>query len=170
MKTNKSLRILAVLPLSALVALSLSGCTLLYPHWGATGLPSDTPSASATNPQPSASASASNSVSPTPTATPVQPATLHIIQSNIDATVGVIDVVAEVTNVTEDGGNCTLSITSGAATKTQTVKAESNVDGTQCFPMEITLTGLPKGAANFKVTYSSPGYSGSTGPQAVTIQ
>jgi hypothetical protein len=171
MKQAKSALVmaLAVVPL----VVSLSGCTLLYPHWGATGLPSDTPSGSASasaSTQPSASASASASVSPTPTVKPVQPATLHILQSNVDATAGVIDVVAEVTNVSEDGGHCTLTITSGAVSKTQTVKAESNVDSTQCFPMEITLVGLPKGAASFKVNYSSTGYSGSTGPQAVTIQ
>lgn len=170
MKNKNSLRAILALPLVAMASLSLSGCTLLYPHWGATGLPSDTPSESASTAAPSASASASTSASASPSSVPVQPATLHIIQSNVDATVGVIDVVAEVTNVSEDGGHCTLSITSGANTKTQTVKAESNVDGTQCFPMEITLTGLAKGPATFKVTYSSAGYSGSTGPQAVTIQ
>jgi hypothetical protein len=172
MNGKKSLKTATVAALAALVSLTLSGCTLLYPHWGATGLPSDSASASASMPEPSNSASttATASASASPTTVPVQPATLHIIQSNVDSTIGVIDVVAEVTNVTEDGGRCTLSITAGASTKTQTVKAESNVDGTQCFPMEITLTGLPKGPATFKVSYSSTGYSGSTGPQAVTIQ
>ena len=170
MNSNKSLKAATALATAALVSLTLSGCTLLYPHWGATGLPSDSATASPTIPEPSTSATASASVSASPTTVPVQPATLHIIQSNLDSTVGVIDVVAEVTNVSEDGGRCTLTITAGAATKTQTVKAESNVDGTQCFPMEITLMGLPKGPATFKVSYTSAGYSGSTGPQAVTIQ
>jgi hypothetical protein len=168
---NNKKKSLMALPAVTLLAVTLSGCTLLYPHWGATGLPSDSASSSSSaSAQPSSSASASASASPTPSVKPVQPATLHIIQSNVDATAGVIDVVAEITNVSEDGGHCTLTITAGAATKTQTVKAESNVDSTQCFPMEITLAGLPKGPASFKVTYSSPGYTGNTGPQAVTLQ
>lgn len=159
------------LPLVAILTATLSGCTLLYPHWGATGLPSDSASSSSSaSVQPSPSSSVSPSASPSPTLKPVQSAKIHIIQSNVDATAGVIDVIAEITNVTEDGGRCTLTITAGAAIKTQTVKAESNVDSTQCFPMEITLAGLPKGPASYKVTYSSIGYTGSTGPLAVTIQ
>lgn len=167
MRISKSKLAFAVV--AAPVVLSLSGCSLLYPHWGATGLPSDTPSSSqsaSTEP----SATATDSATPTPSATPVQLAKMHIIQSNLDATAGVIDVIAEVTNAAEDGGTCTLSITSGAVTKSQTVKAEINVDSTQCFPMEVTLSGLPKGPASFKVTYSSKSFAGTTGPQAVTIQ
>ena len=167
MRISKSKLALALA--AAPLALGLTGCSLLYPHWGATGLPSDTPSVSdSASVGPSASASASET--PTPSATPVQLAKLHIIQSNLDATAGVIDVITEITNVAEDGGTCTLSITAGGVTKSQTVKAEINVDSTQCFPMEVTLTGLPKGPATFKVVYASKGFAGSTGPQAVTIQ
>jgi hypothetical protein len=94
---------------------------------------------------------------------------LQILQSNVDGTAGVIDVVAQVTNTAENGGQCTLSVTSGSVTKTQVVRAESNVDTTQCFPMEVSFAGMPKGAATYRVSYSSAGFVGSTPAQALTI-
>ncbi len=152
----------------AVLAMSLSGCSLIYPHWGATTFPTDSQTATYSA-SPSESASASASSTPSPTTKPVQAATLQILQANVDGTAGVIDVVAQVTNTAENGGQCTLSVTSGSVTKTQVVRAESNVDTTQCFPMEISFAGMPKGAATYKVSYSSAGFVGATAAQAVTI-
>lgn len=153
---------------AATLVLGLSGCSLIYPHWGATTFPSFTPSASASvSATPTSSSSAS--ATPTPSAKPVQAAVLQILQANVDGTAGVLDVVAQVTNTAENGGQCTLTVTSGTVTKTQIVKAESNVDTTQCFPMEVSFAGMPKGAASYKVSYSSAGYVGATAQQAVTI-
>ncbi len=152
------------------LAMGLSGCSLIYPHWGATTFPTTTPSSSASSaPSASASASATASASASPSSKPIQAATLQILQSNVDGTAGVIDVVAQVTNTSENGGQCTLSVTSGSVTKTQVVRAESNVDTTQCFPMEVSFAGMPKGAATYRVSYSSAGFVGSTPAQAVTI-
>ncbi len=154
------------------LAMGLSGCSLIYPHWGATTFPTDSQTATY-SPSPStsasASATASASSSSTPSAKPVQTANLQILQANVDGTAGVIDVVAQVTNTAENGGQCTLSVTSGSVTKTQVVRAESNVDTTQCFPMEVSFAGMPKGAATYRVSYSSVGFVGSTSAQAVTI-
>jgi len=147
---------------------SLSGCSLLYPHWGETTFPTDSPSSSASS-TPSPSQSQSASASPSPSATQVKAAQVQIMDSNVDGTAGVIDVVAQVTNVAESGGQCTLTVASGGSTKTQTVKAEANVDTTQCFPMEITLTGLSSGSAAVTVTYRSAGYLGTSAAQTVTI-
>ena len=83
----------------------------------------------------------------------------------MDATAGVVDVVAQISNVAEDGGQCTLTVTSGGTSKSQTVRAESNVDTTQCFPMEVSLVGLAKGSASLTVTYKSAGYIGTSAPQ-----
>jgi hypothetical protein len=152
------------------LAMGLSGCSLIYPHWGATTFPTDSQTATySASPSTSASASASASASSTPSSKPVQAATLQILQANVDGTAGVIDVVAQVTNTAENGGQCTLSVTSGSVTKTQVVRAESNVDTTQCFPMEVSFAGMPKGAASYRVSYSSVGFAGSTTAQAVTI-
>ncbi|MFM7029660.1 MAG: hypothetical protein ACKOWK_01160 [Micrococcales bacterium] len=152
----------------ALAVASLSGCSLLYPHWGATTFPTDSPSSSQVS-TPTPSDSQSTSASPSPSATQVRAAQVQIMDYNVDGTAGVIDVVAQVTNVAETGGQCTLTVTSGGSTKTQTVKAEANVDTTQCYPMEITLTGLNSGSAVVTVTYRSAGYLGTSPGQAVTI-
>jgi len=152
------------------LAMGLSGCSLIYPHWGATTFPTDSQTATySAAPSTSASASPTASASATPSTKPVQAATLQILQANVDGTAGVIDVVAQVTNTAENGGQCTLSVTSGSVTKTQVVRAESNVDTTQCFPMEVSFAGMPKGAATYRVSYSSVGFVGSTSAQAVTI-
>jgi hypothetical protein len=86
----------------------------------------------------------------------------------VDATAGVVDVVAQVTNVAEDGGQCTLTVTSGGTSKSQTVRAESNVETTQCYPMEVSLAGLAKGSASITVTYKSAGFVGTSAPQVFT--
>ena len=163
MKSAKSVSALAI---GALLVASLSGCTALYPHWGATDFPTDGPtSTSIDTPTPTQSASAT----PTQSATPVQAAKVQLMNVNVDATNGVVDVVAQIINVSEDGGSCTLSIASGSTTKQQTVKAESNVDTTQCYPMEISLAGLASGTGTVTVTYKSAGYVGSSLSQAITI-
>lgn len=163
MKPAKSLSALAI---GALLVASLSGCTALYPHWGATDFPTDGPTSTGTAvPTPTQSASAT----PTPSVTPVQAAKVQLMNVNLDATAGVVDVVAQVTNVSEDGGTCTLTLASGSTSKQQTVKAESNVDTTQCFPMEVSLSGLASGTGTVTVTYKSSGYVGSSLSQAVTI-
>jgi len=151
---------------AAALAAALSGCSALYPHWGATDFPTDSPSSSASA---SASASQSASASPTQSATPVQAAKVQLMNVNVDATNGVVDVVAQITNVSEDGGSCTLNVVSGSTSKQQSVRAESNVETTQCFPMEISLSGLASGTASVTVTYKSAGYVGSSLSQAITI-
>ncbi|MEY2945297.1 MAG: hypothetical protein RL243_39 [Actinomycetota bacterium] len=153
-----------VVAAATLLSLSLSGCSVLYPHWGATDFPTDSPAGTASStPTPTSSASAS------PSTVPVQAAKVQLMQVNVDATAGVVDVVAQITNVSEDGGSCTLSVVSGSTSKQQTVRAESNVDTTQCFPMEVSLTGLSSGTGTVTVTYKSAGYVGSSLSQAITI-
>ena len=170
-KTAAAVRVLSSGVAAITIAAAISGCSVLYPHWGATDFPTDGPtSTSSSVPQPSASASASASVTPTPTAKPVQAAKVQLMQVNVDATNQVVDVVAAVTNATEDGGQCTLTVASGSTSKSQTVRAESNVDTTQCFPMEVSLVGLAKGTGSVTVTYKSPAYVGSSLSQTITIQ
>lgn len=153
-----------VVAAAALLTLSLSGCSMLYPHWGATDFPTDGPTSTNTSaPTPT------NSASPTQSSVPVQAAKVQLMQVQVDATAGVIDVIAQITNVSEDGGSCTITVVSGSTSKQQTVRAESNVDTTQCFPMELGLNGLTSGTGTVTVTYKSAGYVGSSLSQAITI-
>jgi hypothetical protein len=163
----KPIKFLVLAASAALLTAALSGCSALYPHWGATDFPTDGPSSTST---PVASPTPTASASPSPSAKPIQAAKVQVMQLNVDATNGVVDVVAAVTNVAEDGGQCVLTVTSGASSKSQTVRAESNVDTTQCYPMEVSLAGLAKGTGSVVVTYKSPGFVGSSQSQTISIQ
>jgi hypothetical protein len=161
---NKSISLLA----AAALAVSLSGCSMLYPNWGQKTPPIGTPSTSQQpSDQPSSSSSASTSASATPSAPAKQVAKINVVQSNVDSTG--ISVVAEAINFSEDGGSCILTYTNGTIKKTVTVKAEANATDTQCFPMNLPLTGLPKGPGLVTISYSSATHIGSSAAIAVTI-
>jgi hypothetical protein len=153
--------------LSLATALVLTGCTLFYPN---SGSPEDLiepnseiSEAPAEETSPEASPSPSPSVSPT-----MAPALLQILYS--DASGGVLNVVAEVTNFAEDGGSCTLSYYKGTtATALGTVQAERNVTSTQCFPFNIDLASVPKGDLELTVSYSSENHIGESEKFEVTI-
>lgn len=144
------------------LALSLSGCSLFYPNWGATTAPVDTPTETA-----------SPTIEPTPTQTPKptpkQPVAVDILQSNADAAGGTVSVIAQASGVSEDGGICTLNIIQGSNAKSVSAKAESNVTDTQCFPLTLSIVGLAPGDATFTVSYDSSAYSGKSVPQVITI-
>jgi hypothetical protein len=56
-------------------------------------------------------------------------------------------VIAQVDNVTESGGTCTLSVRTAGVTKSYpNVSAESNAASTQCFPITIALNGFSRRA------------------------
>jgi CCR4-NOT transcriptional regulation complex NOT5 subunit len=154
-------KIIALVAASGL-ALMLSGCSLIYPNWGTDQNPSTSQSA-----QPSESAS--GTPTPVETNSTKGEATVVVDQANVDATAGFLSVVAQVTNFNEDGGTCTLTVQAGNQSKTMSVKAESNVTTTQCFPMEISLSGLPKGTALVTVTYESAAHFGVSAGRSVLI-
>ncbi len=161
-----------VIALSVAVGLTiaLSGCSVFYPHWGETTMPTPTktasPSSSATS-QPSPTQSATASA--TPSATPKHKAVLEVLSSEVDSETGLLTVVAQVINTAEGGGQCTLKFVSGSVSKTVSAAAEANVDTTQCFPLELNLADLPSGTAAISVSYDSAGFNGSTGSEAVLI-
>ncbi len=152
------------------LSLALSGCTVFYPHWGETAMPTPTkttsPSSSASiEPSPSESATASAS----PSAAPKNKAVLEVLSSEVDSETGLLTVVAQVVNTAEGGGRCTLKFISGSTSKTVSAAAEANVDTTQCFPLELNLADLPSGTGAISVSYDSVGFAGSTGSEAVLI-
>ncbi|MEY4618269.1 MAG: hypothetical protein RL101_455 [Actinomycetota bacterium] len=144
------------------IALSLSGCALLYPNWGTDQNPGTSQSAEPTD-IPSESTSAS------PSAVPKSKANVQISDAYADAAAGVLSVVAAVSNVTQDGGTCTLILQNGNTTKRLPFKAEANVNSTQCHPMDVPLAGLVKGTAIVSVEYDSPTYFGVSATQSVVI-
>jgi len=146
------------------IALSLSGCSLLYPNWGTDQSPGTSQS-----PNPSASETASETPSATPTTVNKLKASVRIDDASADATAGVISVIAQVTNIAQDGGTCTLILQVGNSTKRLPFKSEANVTTTQCHPMEISLAGLPKGTALVSVEYESKDYFGVSAAQSVVI-
>jgi hypothetical protein len=154
-------KIIALVAASGL-ALMLSGCSLIYPNWGTDQNPSTSQSA-----QPSESAS--GTPTPVETNSTKGEATVVVDQANVDATAGFLSVLAQVSNFNEDGGTCTLTVQAGNQSKTMSVKAESNVTTTQCFPMEISLSGLPKGTALVTVTYESAAHFGVSAGRSVLI-
>lgn len=161
--SRRQLTTATTLVAAGLLSLTLAGCSVLYPNWNTTANPSDsgTPSASS-----SSTASESPSASPS---TAKAKASIMIIDSGVDAPGGVVYVVAEVTNVVEDGGLCTMTFIGAGQTKSVTGKAEINATDTQCHPLQIPLAGLPKGAGLVTVTYNSATHIGTSAAIAVTI-
>jgi hypothetical protein len=163
------LKISGIAAVAAALALTatLSGCSVLYPNWNTTANPSDSSNPSASE-SVAPTASPSASASPTPTAAKAK-AQIAFVDSGVDAAGGVIFAVAEVTNVVEDGGTCTLTFIGAGKTKAISGKAEANATDTQCHPLELSLAGLPKGAGLITVSYSSDTHSGTSTAIAVTI-
>jgi hypothetical protein len=158
----KNLRILA---LATVLAISVSGCSVLYPNWGK---PTDSPSPTVTD---------TETPSPTPTETETEtpeptklPATVEIMDAYADTQGGVLLVVAQITNFSEDGGTCTATFTGGGKSSSVTVSAESNAANTQCRTMEIPLGVLAKGMGVVTVKYDSTLHSGISTEASVTIQ
>ena len=154
-----------IVALGLATALVLAGCTLFYPN---AGTPTDeliTPTDSAsvapgdeTSQGEATSPSASPSASPSPSPT-MEAAVLNILYT--DTSAGVLNVVSEVSNFAEDGGSCTLSYYQGeTATAIATVKAERNVTSTQCFPFNVSFSGIPKGSLMLTVSYKSDNHIG----------
>ncbi len=95
---------------------------------------------------------------------------VEILDAYVDTQFGVLQVVAQVTNFSEDGGKCTATFNGGGKTVSVTGNAESNAANTQCSPIEISLSGLPKGSGVVTVTYDSSTKHGVSSSSAVTIQ
>lgn len=129
---------------------TLSGCSLFYPN------PVPTPTS-----KPTQTATPTPTVDPTPTIDPnLKKVELNLIDSSAFLDNGTVDVIAEALAVVEDDGKCTLSVTQGTASQSVTVDAESNVNSTQCFPMNVPLAGFKAGKVSYTVTYVSAKHTG----------
>jgi hypothetical protein len=80
-----------------------------------------------------------------------------------------LQVIAQITNFSEDGGNCIATLTSGGKSNSVTVTAESNASNTQCRMMEFALGNVAKGSARLIVKYESTTHSGLSQEMTVAI-
>jgi hypothetical protein len=141
---------------TTLVAVAtLTGCALFYPNLGSNETPSDpmdpSPSSSEVIPTPTESQS--------PTAAPKELAKPRLLFYEIAGSN--LQVIGEVINFAEDGGECIITFYSGnTPIIMERVPAEHNVSTTQCFPLTTALSRLPKGMVDVVIGYESAKYAG----------
>jgi hypothetical protein len=141
---------------TTLVAVAtLAGCALFYPNLGSNETPSDpmnpTPTSSEASPTPTESES--------PTTAPKELAKPRMLFYEIAGSN--LQVIGEVINFAEDGGECIITFYSGnTPIIMERVPAEHNVTTTQCFPLSTALSRLPKGIVEVVIGYESAKYAG----------
>jgi hypothetical protein len=150
---------------TTLVAVAtMAGCALFYPNIGSNETPSDP-----LNPTPTASETPEAPVeSESPEPVLKELAKPRIVFSDIVGTN--IQVVGEVMNFAEDGGECIITFyADNVPVVVERVPAEPNVSTTQCFPLTVGLSRLPKGAVDVVVAYESDRYEGQSEVTEVII-
>jgi hypothetical protein len=112
------------------------------------------------NPSPSASeASPTPTESESPTTAPKELAKPRLLFYEIAGSN--LQVIGEVINFAEDGGECIITFYSGnTPIIMERVPAEHNVSTTQCFPLTTALSRLPKGMVDVVIGYESAKYAG----------
>ena len=141
---------------TTLVAVAtLAGCALFYPNLGSNETPSDP-----MNPSPTSSeASPTPTESESPTTAPKELAKPRLLFYEIAGSN--LQVIGEVINFAEDGGECIITFYSGnTPIIMERVPAEHNVTTTQCFPLSTALSRLPKGIVEVVIGYESAKYAG----------
>jgi hypothetical protein len=149
-----------ILAAGLILALSatLTGCSIFYPNQEPTPTPTPTETPTPTT-------------TPTPTVDPnLNPVEINIRDASAFKANGTVDVIAEALGIMEEEGRCTLVVSQGSTSETVTVKAESNVNSTQCFPMSIPLQSFKAGNLKFTVTYVSETSSGVFPNGTIAIQ
>ena len=160
------------------ISLSLTGCSVFYPNWGATSLPEPvTESQTITEEEPTGTEETQTEPTPEETATPEETkepivrkeVSVEIIMAVPEPSVGALTVVAQIPSMSETGGKCIFKYLGNGVSKTMEVKAEPSSDYTQCFPIEFPLKDLPSGNGVVTVSYESEGHFGTSAPTSVVI-
>jgi hypothetical protein len=97
------------------------------------------------------------------------PATVEVISAMAYVDEGQLEVIAQVIDVVEDGGECTMKLLAGDFATDMTVGANRSSNYTQCAPMDIPLSELPGGTAVVSVSYISDIYEGESEAVSVVI-
>ena len=166
----------------ALAGLSLSGCSAFVPSWNAQPTPIEInneseapdvnePEQEQAEPEPESSPEPDTEPDPEPEPETVEPepVTVEIISAMSYVDEGQLEVIAQVFDVVEDGGECTLRLLAGDFETELTVGANRSSNYTQCAPMDIPLSELPGGTAIVDVSYLSENYKGESAPVSVVI-
>ena len=166
------------------VSATLTGCSVFYPNWGATGLPDEpeitqTVESSATetessepeqSEEPEAVAEPSESTEESPAAEiKRKQVQVEVIMAIAEPDFGVLTVVAQIPGLSEAGGNCIMRFIGSDKEATMEVKAEPSSDYTQCFPIEFPLDQLPSGNGIVTVSYESEYHFGLSPATSVVI-
>ena len=163
--------------------LLLTGCSVFYPNWGATGLPEPTsaeptPTETVTvTAEPEPTDIDSEEPQPEPTASETESAEPEIVQENAEVTIimaipepdyGVLSVVAEVLGVTENDGVCGFRFIGSNQEQTDSNPAIPSSDYTVC-SFEVPLADLPSGNGVVTVSYESSRHIGRSAATSVVI-
>ncbi|WP_375389470.1 hypothetical protein [uncultured Amnibacterium sp.] len=158
------------------VAAVLTGCSALGvtpgPGASASGpvldpsIPSATPTATvASAPAPTITPVATGDpTSPSDTRTAVVP---FITTADWDTGAKALDVSAIVPNVIESGGTCTVQLTSGSTTRTETGPGVAASSYTGC--QAVAIDGLASGTWQVRVRYSSEKSAGASAVRTVQV-
>jgi hypothetical protein len=168
----------------AIVAgLTLTGCSAFVPSWNAQPTPieidnetepADVNEVPETEPEteetePAAPAETAEQ-DPEPTEVIERSSvTVEVISAMAYVDEGQLEVIAQVFDVVEDGGECTLKLLAGDFSTEQTVGANRSSNYTQCAPIDIPLSELPGGTAVVSVSYLSENYEGESASVSVVI-
>lgn len=165
------------------LTLTLTGCSVFYPNWGATGLPEEplTTSDIATQSpeetseptqEPTKSSEPEVTETPSETAEPEiqrKQVQVDVIMAIAEPDFGVLTVVAQIPGVSEAGGKCVMRFIGSDKEAVMEVKAEPSSDYTQCFPIEYPLGDLPTGNGIVTVAYESDYHFGLSPASSVVI-
>ncbi len=141
-----------------------------------TTTPSATPHASEgdSDSPPSTPADDEVAVDPRPTQVPTAPGGpvgVEVVLTSTSAGAEGISASATVQGVSEDGGECTLSATSGTSSAAVVGPGHASASSTSCAEgLTIPRAELPEGAWTVSIGYRSEGYVGSSSTAEVTVR
>lgn len=173
-----------VFAIAAAALLTLSGCSAFVPSWNAQPTPIEIDNENdqedvkeepelQPDPEPQDQSDSNQSEEPEP-AEPVEPierssVTVEVISAMAYEDEGQLEVIAQVYDVVEDGGECTLKLLAGDFSTELTVGANRSSNYTQCAPFDIPLSELPGGTSVVSVSYLSDNYEGESDSFPVVV-
>jgi hypothetical protein len=176
-----------LLVVAVLSGLSLTGCSAFVPSWNAQPTPieidnetevddvNEVPQSEPdSDPEETEEPTESEQVAEEEPEEPVEPVeretvNVEVISAMAYVDEGQLEVIAQVFDVVEDAGECTLKLLAGDFSTELTVAADRSSNYTQCAPMDIPLSELPGGTAVVSVSYLSDNYEGESSSVSVVI-
>lgn len=169
--------------IAILASFSLTGCSAFVPSWNAQPTPIEIDNESNDDgvnevpqdePEPQPSEPAEDEQEPKPEPEENEPIELESVNVEVVSAMvyedeGQLEVIAQVFDVVEDGGECTLKLLAGDYSTEVKVGANRSSNYTQCSPIDLPLTELPGGTAVVSVSYLSDNSEGESEAVSVVI-